>query len=256
MFILVVGDGMAKSYSVINFGLISIPVEYSSAVINNDISFHQLHKKCLERIKYQKYCPHCHKVLKESEIVKGIVHEDEELVVFEKKELDALKPENDGDIEIVSFVPLKEIDPKYMQKNYFLIPAKKGKAYYLLLETLNKMKLVGLCKMIFHNKFYYAILRSTEDSFLLTTLFFEEEMQEVPSLKIPKLTSKELELATLLVKKMQGHFEPENYHDEYQETVLKAIDLKAKGKGIRKSKKKTTKELSSLMQALEKSLKA
>ena len=53
-----------------------------------------------------------------------------------------------------------------------------------------------------------------------------------------------------------GHFEPKNYHDEYQETVLKAIDLKAKGKVIRKSKKKTTKELSSLMQALEKSLKA
>lgn len=256
MFILVIGDGMAKSYSVINFGLISIPVEYSSAVINNDISFHQLHKKCLERIKYQKYCPHCHKVLKENEIVKGIVHDDEELVVFEKKELDALKPENDGDIEIVSFIPLKEIDPKYMQKNYFLIPAKKGKAYFLLLETLKKMKLVGLCKMVIHNKFYYAILRCADDYFLLTTLFFEAEMQEIPNLKVPKLMNKELELATMLVKKMQGHFEPKNYHDEFEETIQKAIDLKAKGKSLHKSKKKTTKELSSLMQALEKSLKA
>lgn len=245
---------MAKTYSTISFGLVSIPVSISTAVLDNDISFHQYHKKCLERVKYQKYCPHCKKVLKDSEIIKGYDEEDE-LVFFEKKELDDLKPENDGDIEIVSFVPLKEIEPKYYQKTYFLLPLKKNKAYFILWQVLNKQKYVALCKMVFRNKFTYAILRCSEDIFLITTLFFEEEIKDVPVVSSPKLGNKELELASLLVDKMKGHFEPNKYKDEYQNSLLKAIKDKAKGKKMKKSKKKKTQDISSLMEALEKSLK-
>lgn len=245
---------MAKTYSTVSFGLVSIPVSISTAVLNNDMRFHQYHKKCLERIKYQKYCPHCKKILKDSEIIKGYDEEDE-LIFLEKNELDALKPENDGDIEIVSFVPLKEIEPKYYQKTYFLLPLKKNKAYFILWQVLNKQKYVALCKMVFHNKFTYAILRCSEDIFLITTLFFEEEMKDVPVVLSPKLGNKELELASLLVDKMKGHFEPDKYKDEYQNSLLKAIKDKAKGKKMKKSKKKKTQDISSLMEALEKSLK-
>ena len=245
---------MAKTYSTVSFGLVSIPVSISTAVLNNDMRFHQYHKKCLERIKYQKYCPHCKKILKDSEIIKGYDEEDE-LIFFEKNELDALKPENDGDIEIVSFVPLKEIEPKYYQKTYFLLPLKKNKAYFILWQVLNKQKYVALCKMVFHNKFTYAILRCSEDIFLITTLFFEEEMKDVPVVSSPKLGNKELELASLLVDKMKGHFEPDKYKDEYQNSLLKAIKDKAKGKKMKKSKKKKTQDISSLIEALEKSLK-
>ena len=245
---------MAKTYSTVSFGLVSIPVSISTAVLDNDMLFHQYHKKCLERIKYQKYCPHCKKILKDSEIIKGYDEEDE-LIFFEKNELDVLKQENDGDIEIVSFVPLKEIEPKYYQKTYFLLPLKKNKAYFILWQVLNKQKYVALCKMVFHNKFTYAILRCSEDIFLITTLFFEEEMKDVPVVSSPKLGNKELELASLLVDKMKGHFEPDKYKDEYQNSLLKAIKDKAKGKKMKKSKKKKTQDISSLMEALEKSLK-
>lgn len=249
------GDSMAKTYSTVSFGLVTIPVSISTAVLDNDLSFHQFHKKCLERVKYQKYCPHCKKVLKDSEIVKGYDYEGDELVFFEKKELDALKPDNNGDIEIVSFVPLKEIEPKYFQKTYFLLPVKKNKAYFLLWEVLRKMNYVALCKTVFHNKFTYAVLRCSQDSFLVTTLFFEEEMKEIPEFSIPKLGTKELDLAKELIQKMKGHFEPEKYKDEYQKSLLKAIKDKAKGKKMKKSKKKKTQDISSLMEALEKSLK-
>ena len=150
---------------------------------------------------------------------------------------------------------LKEIEPKYYQKTYFLLPLKKNKAYFILWQVLNKQKYVALCKMVFHNKFTYAILRCSEDIFLITTLFFEEEMKDVPVVLSPKLGNKELELASLLVDKMKGHFEPDKYKDEYQNSLLKAIKDKAKGKKVKKSKKKKTQDISSLMEALEKSLK-
>ena len=135
------------------------------------------------------------------------------------------------------------------------MPLKKNKAYFILWQVLNKQKYVALCKMVFHNKFTYAILRCSEDIFLITTLFFEEEMKYVPVVSSPKLGNKELELASLLVDKMKGHFEPDKYKDEYQNSLLKAIKDKAKGKKMKKSKKKKTQDISSLMEALEKSLK-
>ena len=52
---------MPNIHSNITFGLVSIPVTMNPIIKNNDISFNQLHKKCLHRIEYVKYCPYCKK---------------------------------------------------------------------------------------------------------------------------------------------------------------------------------------------------
>ena len=53
------GDFMPNIHSTISFALVNIPVVMNPLIKNNDTSFNQLHKKCLNRIKYLKYCPHC-----------------------------------------------------------------------------------------------------------------------------------------------------------------------------------------------------
>lgn len=256
MAILILGEvWMAKKYSTISFGLVTIPVLFSATVKEDDISFHQYHKKCLERVIYQKYCPHCRKTLKDSEIVKG--YEDEGVFVsFDKKELDNLKPENDGEIEIVSFIPLAEVDSRYYDKTYYLYPAKKSKVYSLFLETLKKEKCGALCKVVLFNKFYYALIQSMANYFLLTTLYFASEIKELPEISETKFSKAEMELAHELIKKMKGHFTPTKYKDIYKESVLKAIEAKMAGKKVTKKKRKNKKEIASLMEALEKSLKA
>lgn len=54
---------------------------------------------------------------------------------------------------------------------------------------------------------------------------------------------------------MKGRFEPEKYKDEYQNNIKNAIDDKIDGKEIKGSKRKTKKQITDLMEALEKSLK-
>ena len=73
---------MPNIHSTISFGLVNIPVILNTVIKNNDISFNQLHKKCGSRIMYQKYCPHCRVILKESEIVKGYEYEKKEYIEF------------------------------------------------------------------------------------------------------------------------------------------------------------------------------
>ena len=48
---------MPNIKSNISFALVNIPVVMNPIIKNNDTSFNQLHEKCMNRIKYIKYCP-------------------------------------------------------------------------------------------------------------------------------------------------------------------------------------------------------
>lgn len=246
---------MADIHSSIQFALVNIPVLLNPIIKNNDTSFNQLHKKCGERIRYVKYCPHCKTKINEQDIIKGYSYVEDDYITFKKEELDLLKPKNEKEIEIISFVPLESIDPIYFEKSYDINPEGKGKAYYLFCEALKKCKLVALAKTVIGSKFYYCILRFTEQNIVLTTLYFEEEIHVQKDSKDYEVNQKELDLAIKLITSLEGKFEPNKYIDEYQENIRKAIEDKMKGKTIKKTKSKSKKQINDLMEALEKSLK-
>lgn len=255
MSIIFIGDFMANIHSNISFGLVNIPIIENPIIKNNDTSFNQLHEKCLHRISYVKYCPHCKKNIKEKDIVKGYEYEKDKYIVFKKDELNKLKPENEKEIEIISFVQLKEIDPIYFEKSYELNFSGKGKSYFLFCEALKKTGLVALAKTVILSKFYYSILRLFENKIIMTTLFFEEEVNLNEEKIKYDVNEKELNLAIKLIESLKGKFEPEKYKDEYQENIRNAIDKKINGKTIKSAKKTSRKQINDLMEALEKSLK-
>lgn len=245
---------MPNMHSNISFGLVNIPIVLNPVIKNNDTSFNQLHDKCMHRISYVKYCPHCKKSIKETNIIKGYEYEKDKYVVFNKNELNNLKPENEKEIEIISFIPIKEIDPVYFEKSYILEKTGKGKSYYLFCEALKKTKLVALAKTVITSKFYYCILRFTEEKIIMTTLYFYEEVNLNNDIVKYKISDKELDLAIRLIESMKSSFEPKKYKDEYQDNIKSAINDKIDGKKIKKSKSKNKKAISDLMEALEKSL--
>ena len=246
---------MSAIHSNITFGLVNIPILMTPIIRDNDTSFNQLHKKCLNRINYVKYCPVCKKEIKEKDIIKGYQYAKDNYLVFEPKELSALKPENDHEIEVVSFINIDEIPIIYFEKSYFLNTDNKSKAYSLFYEALKKTKMVALAKCVISSKFYYCILRFTKDGIIMTTLYFEEEVNIPEKSPIKEVSDKELKLAIELINSMKEKFEPEKYKDEYQENIQKAINIKLDGKPIKGRKKTNKKHIDNLMEALEKSLK-
>jgi len=249
------GDNMANLKSSISFALVDIPVVMNPIIKDNDTSFNQLHNKCKNRINYIKYCPHCKTDVKEKDIIKGYQYEKDKYIIFNKEELDKLKPEANHEIEIVSFVPINEINPIYFEKSYCLDASGKGRSYTLFKEALNKSKLVALAKTVIGTKFYYCILRFSNKHIIMTTLYFEEEVNMPEEDTKDKVNEKELDLAMKLIDSLKGKFEPEKYKDEYQDNIRKAIDTKLDGKEIKGKKKKTKKSIDDLMEALEMSLK-
>ena len=246
---------MPNIHSNITFGLVSIPVTMNPIIKNNDISFNQLHKKCLHRIEYVKYCPYCKKEVKETDIVKGFQYEKDNYLVFSKEELAKLKIANDKLIEVVSFIKETDIPSFYYEKSYFLVADSKSKSYNLFCEALKKTNKVALAKTVLGTKFYYCTLKFTDIGIILTTLYFEEEINLInDKLKLENNT-KDLNLAIKLIESMSSKYTPDKYLDEYQNRIKSAIDDKLNGKKIKKTKVKTRKQVSDLTKALELSLK-
>ncbi len=239
----------------ISFGLVSIPVSINPIIKNNDISFNQLHKKCLSRIKYVKYCPHCKKEVKQVDIIKGYQYKKDDYITITDEEFNNLKSEDEKVIDIVGFIDLKEIDPIYLEKSYIVGVASKSKAFSLFKAALKETKRVALAKTIISTKFYYVILRLTSDGLIMNTLYFPEEIVIPEALGEAKYTKKELDLAVKLINSLKMKFNPDKMIDEYQERVKLAIEDKLDGKKIKKARVQKESNIKDLMKALELSLK-
>ncbi len=247
---------MANIKSAISFGLVNIPVLYTPIIHNNDMTFHQLHKKCGHRIQYQKYCNHCKKQVKEIDLVKGYEVEDGNFITFTKEELANMRIDLKGTIEVVAFVPEKEIPSFYYEKSYVLTPPKKEKAYSLFLEVLKKSGKVAVAKTTLGTKFYYCLLRFYEGTILMSTMYFEEEIEIPDTVSTASFSKQEFDLALKLVEQLESHFTPSEYQDDYQNQIKDAIQKKQEGKSIRKKKSTKSPTGKDLITSLQKSLEA
>ena len=241
--------------SSISFGLVNIPITINPILQDNDVSFNQLHKKCLTRIKYVKYCPHCKREVKQEDIIKGYKINEDKYITLTSEELKNLRVETEGNIEIVGFVGASEIDPVFYEKSYVVSVPSKSKAFSLFRDALEKSKKIAIAKTILSTKFYYVAIRMMGDNMIMSTLYFNEEIIIPDAVSSAKYTKKELDLAMKLIDSLKMKFKPEEYVDEYQENIKEAIKEKQKGMKPKTIKAKRKNNIKDLMQALELSLK-
>lgn len=241
--------------SSISFGLVNIPITINPILQDNDVSFNQLHKKCLTRIKYVKYCPHCKKEVKQEDIIKGYKINEDKYITLTSEELKNLRVETEGNIEIVGFVGASEINPVFYEKSYVVSVPSKSKAFSLFRDALEKSKRIAIAKTILSTKFYYVAIRMMGDNMIMSTLYFNEEIIIPDAVSSAKYTKKELDLAMKLIDSLKMQFKPEEYVDEYQENIKEAIKEKQKGMKPKTVKAKRKNNIKDLMQALELSLK-
>ncbi len=246
---------MANLKTAVTFGLVHIPVILNPVIKNNDTSFNYLHKKCLNRVNYIKYCPTCKKDVKNTDLIKGYEYNDDKYVTFSDEDFDKIKTNGDKIIEIISFVDASYIDPIYYEKSYYLKTDKKSKAFSLFKSALKKCGKVAIAKTVIGSKSYYVVLRFGESNIIMTTLYYDEEIRLNEEVIEEKFTEKEMDLALKLIESLSGEFTPEDYVDEYQEKLKNAINKKINGQEIKKQKSKKSVTVANLMDALEKSLK-
>lgn len=242
----------------ISFGLITIPIRLFAAARTERVSFNQIHQKCGSRIKQQTYCPVCERVVERSELVKGYEVEKDRYVIVDEDEIKGVAPATSDTMEIFEFVKAQGIDPIYYDASYFMVAEDAGKkAYYLLLETMRKSGYSAIAKVTMHQREFTVVVRPHENGLLLHTMFYPEEVREVPEFShSDNVTVKpqEVALAEKLVEGLAADFDPSKYHDEYQKRLLEMIEAKREGQTVASETPRKRAPVIDLMQALQKSL--
>ena len=220
----------------ISFGLVNIPVRlYSATESSASVKFNMLRKDG-SRLKQQYVADVDGKVVPRDEMVKGYEFEKDHFVMFAPEELKALEEGANPNIEIVSFIPEKSVDPLYYDKPYLLAPDKRGgKPYHLLQEALRSSGKCALAKWSWKSKQYVVQIRATEDGLVLQQLLYAEEVRSLKDLDIDPapVSQAEMQLALQLINQSsEESYDPTQFKDEEQGRVLAAIDEKIAGKAI------------------------
>jgi DNA end-binding protein Ku len=221
----------------LTFGLVNIPVELKTAVRADHISFRLLHKEDLSPVKYERVCQAEGEPVPWNEIVKGYEYEKGKFVVITDEDFKAAAVEQSKTIDILDFVKEDEIDPRYFETPYYLVPSKGGeKPYALLREAIRQTGSVGIGKIIIRQTQHLAGVKVIGDALVLEIMRFASELVDAKEFNFPSreaVRPQELQMAEQLVANLAEPFDPTRYTDEYRANLMKVIKAKMKGKKVK-----------------------
>jgi DNA end-binding protein Ku len=222
----------------LTFGLVNIPVELKTAVRADHISFRLLHKDDLSPVKYERVCQADGETIPWNEIVKGYEYDKGKFVVLTDEDFKTAALESSKTIDILDFVKGEEIDPRYFETPYYMLPQKGGdKAYALLREAIRKTGMVGIGNVTMRsNSMHLVALKVVEDALVMEIMRYADELVDTSTFTFPaadNVRPAELQMAEQLVAALADSFAPEKYSDEYKGNLMKIINAKMKGKKIK-----------------------
>ena len=222
----------------IQFGLVTIPVKlYLATESRAGVSFNMLHEKDLSRIQMKIFCPVEEEIVPRTDTVKGYEYAPDKYVVITDEDLEKLPLKTVRSIEIEQFVDASEAESqtKFVKQAYYLEPDRVGrKAFQLLKEVLLDKGLTAICKIVIRDREALAALDPFENTMLLSTLYWPDEIRAMSELDLPEeepeIKPAEKKMAAQLIEAMTGEFDPAAYHDEYREALMQVIESKIEGR--------------------------
>jgi DNA end-binding protein Ku len=254
------GGTLWKGY--IHFGDTDVPVKLHSAVREERIQFHLLHKGDQVKLRQQMICAYEKQPVPTEEQSKGFEVEEGKYIIMDPEELEQTDPESSRMIEVHEFVKSAQIDPIFLDRVYYLEPDMagiQGKGYDALVKALKEMDVEGICTWTMRKRSYFGALQASGKILRLNTLRYADEVIPVKSLDLQDvpLSEKELKIGGDLINALAAPFEPRKFENEHQKKLQDMIAKKARGEKIAILAPRRLKptESDELLQVLEASLK-
>jgi len=207
----------------IRLSLVVIPVRLVPAVSTEEgISFRQIHEPSGEPIRLVKgiETDKGFKEVPEDEIVKGYEYAKGHHVLIDPKEIDDLKLEAKHTIDMRQFVDEDEIDSRYWEKPYYLVPDgdEADEGYAIMARALADTGKVAIGQLIRQGHEHLVAIKALKGGLMLCILRYPYELREPKTyfedINI-KPESEAVKLAKELIDSESGPFEPEKIPDKY-----------------------------------------
>jgi DNA end-binding protein Ku len=246
----------------IHFGDMDVPVKLHSAVREERIQFHLLHKGDQVKLRQQMVCAYEKQPVPTEEQSKGFEVEEGKYLIVDPEELEQTASESSRMIEVHEFVKTAQIDPLFLDRVYYLEPDMagiQGRGYDALVKALKDMDVEGICTWTMRKRSYFGALQASGKILRLNTLRYADEVVQVKSLDLQDipLSEKELKIGGDLINQLTAPFEPRKFENEHQKKLQDMIEKKARGEKIAVLAPRRLKptESDELLQVLEASLK-
>lgn len=220
----------------ISFGLVSIPVELHTAVRNHRPKFRMLHAKDKSPVKFQRVCQRDGTPVAWEDLVKGYEYSKGQFIVISKEDFQAAAVEKSRTIDIIDFVKADEVDDRFFETPYYMVPAKGGeRAYALLRDAMGASERLGIAKFIMRESQHLAAVEVIGEALVLSVMRFADELADISQFDFPaskSVRSSELDMAKALVNSLAAEWDPAKYTDEYRDNLMRIIQGKVKGKHV------------------------
>jgi DNA end-binding protein Ku len=217
----------------LSFGLVNIPVDLRTAENPDSLDLDLLDRRDLAPVGYKPYNKKTDETVERADIVKGYEISEGRYVLVEKEDLKRANIKATQTIEIVEFVDLADIDPRFFDRPYYVTPRKGAdKAYALLREALARSGKAGLSRLVIRTREHLAAVYPLDKVLVVNLLRYAHELRDPAKLDLPaksagKGLARELAIAEKLIEAQSGEFHPEEFKDEYRDDLLKLLKKKA-----------------------------
>lgn len=255
--------GRAYWKGFLRLSLVSIGVAVYNAVDTaSEIKFNQIHKPTGKRINYTKTVKGIGPV-EASDIVKAYEVDENTYVTLEPEELEAIKLESKKTLDLQQFVDAKEIDPRYFERTYYVVPSDEHsvEGYIVIRDALKKSGKVGVGQVTMSGREYLVAVGPVEKGLGMHVMRYANEIrsaaQYFSDLPDQKLDPEMVSLASELIGRKASNFKPEQFTNHYAIALQELVKEKARGRKIiaPKEERPTGTNVVDLIDALRRSVK-
>jgi DNA end-binding protein Ku len=247
----------------LKLSLVSCPVAlYPASTSVEKTRFHMINKETGNRLKQQMVDAETGDIVESDQKGRGYELKKGEYVEVEKEELEAVQIESNHTIDIDSFVPSDEIDKRYLDHPYYIVPDGKAgvDAFAVIRDAMKDKDRVALARIVLTSREHVIAIEPLGKGLLGTTLRFPYELRDendyFDDIKSPKISKDMIELASHILDTKAAHFDPSKFRDEYENALKALVRRKASGKTIKVTERETKPDnVVNLMDALKASLK-
>ena len=223
----------------LKLSLVTCPVAlYPASSQAEKTHFHQINRKTGHRLRQQMIDEVTGKAVDKDEKSRGYEVSKGKYVEIEPEEIKAIQVESTHTLDIEKFVPVDEIDRRYFDRPYYIVPDGKAgeEAFAVIRDAMKDKGRVALAKIVLTNRQHIMAIEPMGKILLGTLLRYDYEVRDekelarsVPSPRIPK---EMLSLASHILDTKAGHFDPSEFKDEFETELKKLVKRKAAGKPI------------------------
>lgn len=246
----------------LKLSLVTCAVELTNATTQSEkVHFRIINRATGNTVKRQYIDSASGKPVKDEDEVKGYETGDEEYLLVEEDEIDAVEIESSHTMSLDGFVAKADIEQVYLDTPYYLTPADEvsQEAFAVMRKAMEDKKMAGLARIVLYRRERPVVIEPLGKGMLLTTLRYDKTVRKADDdfegMKAVAIDEDMIDLATHIIDKKKTKFDPSDFEDKYEDALLALIKAKQGGKKPPKVKSSAQpSNVVNLFDALKKSL--